>query len=83
MRRVCNAIFLAVAVYGFAAWAYVAATALAQPQTLSWQLTHFARWPRTDTFGELSFVLSFAAFIAYRLTRERRPDASQGSASGR
>ena len=25
---------------------------LAQPQTLPLQLTHFARWPRTDTFGE-------------------------------
>ena len=73
MRRVCNSIFLAVALYGFAAWVYVAATALAQPQTLPLQLTHFARWPRTDTFGELSFVLSFVAFIAYRLTREQSP----------
>ena len=73
MRRVYNSIFLAVALYGFAAWAYVAAIALAQPQTLSWQLTHFAKWPRTDTFGELTFVLSFVAFIAYRLTREQPP----------
>jgi hypothetical protein len=70
VRRVCNSIFLALAVYGFAASAYVAATALAQPQTLSLQLTHFANWPRTDTFGEVSFVLSFCAFVAYRLTRE-------------
>lgn len=73
MRRVYNSIFLAVALYGFAAWAYVAATALTQPQTLSWQLTHFARWPRTDTFGELSLALSFIAFIAYRLTRDLSP----------
>jgi hypothetical protein len=69
-RRVYNAIFLAVTLYGFAARVYVAATALAQPQTLSWQLTHLATWPRTDTFGELSFVPSFVTFIAYRLTRE-------------
>ena len=74
MRRVYNSIFLAVARRdGFAAWVYVAATALAQPQTLPLQLTHFARWPRTDTFGELSFVLSFVAFVAYRLTREQSP----------
>lgn len=70
MRRVYNSIFLAVALYGFAAWVYVAATALAQPQTLSWQLTHFAKCPRTDVFGELSVVLSVVTFIAYRLTRE-------------
>lgn len=70
VRRVLNAIFLALAVYGFAGWIYVAGVALAQPQTLSWRLTHFADWPRTDTFGEASFVVSFLAFIAYRLTRD-------------
>jgi hypothetical protein len=69
MRRVFNTFSLAVAIYGFAAWAYVAAVALAQPQTLPWQLTHLTRWPRTDTFGEASFAVSFVGFIAYRLTR--------------
>jgi hypothetical protein len=69
LRRLLNAAFLAIAIYGFAAWVYVAAVALALPQTLSWQLTHLTRWPRTDTFGEVSFAVSFAAFIAYRLTR--------------
>ena len=69
MRWVLNSVLLAVAVYAFAAWAYVAAVALVEPQTLSWQLTHFAKWPRTDTFGEVSFIVSFLAFIAYRLTR--------------
>ncbi len=70
VRRVLNAIFLALALYGFASWIYVAGVALAQPQTLSWRLTHLAAWPRTDTFGEASFLVSFLAFIAYRLTRE-------------
>jgi hypothetical protein len=73
MRRVTNALALAVALYGLAGWAYVAAVALARPQTLSWQLTHLARWPRTDTFGEVCFVVSFVAFIAYRLTRAPSP----------
>ncbi len=62
---------LAIAIYGFAAWVYVAAVALAEPQTLSWRLTHLASWPRTDTFGEISFLVSFVAFITYRLTRPR------------
>ena len=68
-RRIFNAVALAVAVYGALSWAYVAAVALVLPQTLPWQLTHLASWPRTDTFGELSFVVSFVAFIAYRLSR--------------
>jgi hypothetical protein len=71
IRRITNVIALTVALYGFAAWAYVAAVALAQPNTLPWQLTHLAKWPRTDTFGELSFVVSCVAFVVYGLTRER------------
>jgi hypothetical protein len=67
---VINAVALAVALYAFAAWVYVAAVALALPNTLPWQLTHFASWPRTDTFGEASFVVSFMAFVIYRLTRD-------------
>jgi hypothetical protein len=69
-KRFFNVMALAVAVYGFAAWAYVAAVAIALPYTLSWQLTHLSKWPRTDTFGEISFALSFLAFIAYQLTRD-------------
>ena len=69
--RLFNALALAVALYGFACWGYVAIVALAQPQTLPLQLTHLADWPRTDTFGEASFALSFVAFVAYLLTRDR------------
>jgi hypothetical protein len=71
--RAVNSVALAIAIYAFFAWAYVAGVALALPQTLPWQLTHFAHWPRTDTFGELSFVISFTAFLVYLLTRDRRP----------
>jgi len=44
-------------------WLYIAAVALVHPQTLSLQLTHFAPWPREDTFGEVSFVISFISFL--------------------
>jgi hypothetical protein len=60
----------AIALYAFAAWVYVALVALIQPHTLSWQLTHFAKWPRTDTFGEVSFMVSFVAFWLYTFLRE-------------
>jgi hypothetical protein len=70
IRRITNVIALTVALYGFAAWAYVAAVALVLPNTLPWQLTHLAKWPRTDTFGEVSFVVSLLAFVVYGLTRE-------------
>jgi hypothetical protein len=68
-RHFLNAVALAVSLYGFAAWVYVAIVAIVLPHTLSWQLTHLATWPRTDTFGEISFAASFVAFVVYRLTR--------------
>ena len=73
MKRLVNILSLTVAIYGFAAWAYVAVVAVALPYTLSWRLTHLAPWPRTDTFGEISFVVSLLAFVAYQVTREPRP----------
>lgn len=78
MKRLFNTLALAIAIYGFAAWVYVAVVAIALPNTLSWRLTHLASWPRTDTFGEISFVVSFLAFVAYRMTRDVRPP-SDGS----
>ncbi len=69
MMRFVNIILLAIAVYGMAAWVYVAAVAVARPDTLAWPLTHFAGWPRTDTFGEISFAASFLAFMGFLATR--------------
>jgi hypothetical protein len=72
VRRFWTTFSLAVAIYGFAAWVYVALVALIQPETLAWQLTHLSKWPRTDTFGEMSFIASFVAFIAYCQLRDPR-----------
>jgi hypothetical protein len=70
--RIVNAVALALSVYGFAGWLYVAVISLVTPQTLPMRLTHLANWPRTDTFGAFCFAMSFVAFIAYQLTRGQR-----------
>jgi hypothetical protein len=74
MKRLINTLALALALYGFAGWAYVAAVSLAAPRTLSLRLTHLASWPRTDTFGEAAFAVSFVAFVIYGLTRSPRAE---------
>jgi hypothetical protein len=58
------------ALYGFAAWVYIALVALVHPYTLGWQLTHFASFPHEDTFGETSFVVSFISYFTYTFLRE-------------
>lgn len=60
---------LAIAIYGMIGWVYVAVCALTAPDTLALPLTHLVPWLREDTSGVISFVLSFAGFVTYRMTR--------------
>jgi len=64
-----RALSLGVAIYGMAGWVYVALCSLTAPDTLQLPLTHLTPWLREDTAGVIAFVLSFAGFIAYRLSR--------------
>ena len=68
-RRVALVASLTLAVYGFAGWVYIAVVALVHPYTLGWQLTHIAKYPHEDTFGETCFVVSAVSFFAYKLLR--------------
>lgn len=70
-RKVLLALTRTLALYGFAAWVYVALIALVHPNTLSLPLTHFVGWPREDTFGAFSFVVSSVSFFCYSLLRDK------------
>jgi uncharacterized membrane protein YjfL (UPF0719 family) len=70
MRRVALAASRTIALYSFAAWAYVALVAVFLPNTLSFQLTHFLKVPRTDTFGEINFVISLISYFIFRMLTE-------------
>jgi hypothetical protein len=68
-RRIALGASRTLALYGFIGWVYVAIAALIQPNTLSLQLTHFAKFPREDTFGEVCFAVSVVSFFIYNLLR--------------
>jgi len=70
-RRIALGASLTLALYGFAGWAYIALVALVHPRTLGLQLTHFAKFPHEDTFGEICFVVSVVSFFMYSLLRSR------------
>jgi len=59
-------------VFGLLGWLYIAAVALVHPETLTIQLTHFTPWPREDTFGAVSFAVSFVSFFIWNLVREEK-----------
>lgn len=68
--RIVRELSLALALYGMAGWVYVAICALVAPQTLALPLTHLLPPLREDTSGVLSFIVSFAGFLSYRITRQ-------------
>jgi hypothetical protein len=74
-RRIALGASRTLALYGFAGWAYIALVALVHPRTLGWQLTHFAKLPHEDTFGEICFAVSLVSFFIYNLL-----SSSQGTA---
>jgi hypothetical protein len=68
-RKIALVTSRTLALYGFAGWMYIALVALVHPRTLSLQLTHFAKLPHEDTFGEISFAVSMVSFFIYNLLR--------------
>lgn len=70
--KIIRAASLTLFVFGLLGWLYIAAVALVHPETLTIQLTHFAPWPREDTFGEISFAVSFVSFFVWNLVREKK-----------
>jgi hypothetical protein len=80
-ERVAESTLGVVAVYSFAAWAYVALCALVHPETLALPLTHLIAWPREDTFGVMCFALSFVTALGRQVLRARRAWLSTDTAT--
>jgi hypothetical protein len=69
--KILKSLSLTLFVFGLLGWIYIAAVALVHPETLHIRLTHFAPWPREDTFGEVSFVVSLVSFFIWNLVKNR------------
>jgi hypothetical protein len=76
-RKIALGASRTLALYGFAGWVYIALVRLVQPQTLGLQLTHFAKFPHEDTFGEISFAVSAVSFFIYSLLRSTEGTAGR------
>lgn len=67
--RIADGVLTTVALYAFAGWAYIALNAVVHPDSLRLPLTHFADWPREDTFGVACFITSFGSALGLRILR--------------
>lgn len=70
--KIIKSLSLTLFIFGFAGWVYICLVALVHPETLTIQLTHFAKWPREDTFGEVCYVVSFISFFVWNLLRDQK-----------
>jgi hypothetical protein len=57
-------------VYGLLGWVYGILVQLIHPEWLPLGLSHLISWIRVDTFAIISFIISAAGFLIWRLTRE-------------
>jgi len=72
MRKIVQVASFTLFVFGLLGWLYIAAVALVHPETLTIQLTHFTTWPREDTFGIVSFAVSFVSFFIWNLVKDNK-----------
>ena len=72
MKQIIQAATFTLFVFWLIGWLYIAAVALVHPETLKLQLTHFTPWPREDTFGIVSFAVSFVSFFIWNLVKDNK-----------
>ena len=65
-KRFIRILALTLFIFGLAGWIYIAVNAEVHPDTLDEPLTHFLPYPREDSFGAASFLVSFIAFFVWR-----------------
>ena len=76
-RCIAKSFFLTTAIYGLLGWLYIVLNSAVHSETLAMPLTHFLPYPREDTAGEVSFVVSFFSFFIWHLlsSEEKRTAA--------
>ena len=69
-KKLIERISLTLFVFGALGAIYIIGNAWFHPESLTWQLTHYAPWPREDNFGIFSGAVSLISFLIWNLTRK-------------
>jgi hypothetical protein len=70
--KIWRSLFLSLFLFGLLGWIYIVFNSEIHPQTLPLPLTHFASWPREDTFGAVCFAVSFVSFFVWNILQEKK-----------
>jgi hypothetical protein len=70
--KINKSLSLTLFIHSFAGWVYIANNAVHHPETLSWGLTHFAPYPREDTFGIICFAVSLVSLFVWSMAKDSK-----------
>jgi hypothetical protein len=68
--KVLRSLFLTLFVFGLLGWIYIVLNSEFHTQTLVLPVTHFLPYPREDTFGAVSFLVSMISFFLWNLVKK-------------
>ena len=68
--KVIKSLSFTLFVFGLLGWLYIVLNSAIHPWTLAMPLTHFLPFPREDTAGEISFVVSLVSFFVWNLVKD-------------
>jgi hypothetical protein len=69
--KIIRALSLTLFVFGLLGWIYIVLNSEIHPDTLAMPLTHFLPYPREDTFGASSFLVSMVSFFVWNLMKDK------------
>ena len=69
-RKIIERIALSVFVFSLLGGLYVILVSFFRVETLTIQLSHLTPWIREDTFGIISWAVSFISFLVWNLVRK-------------
>ena len=69
-RKIIERLALTIFVFSLIGGIYILGNGWFHPESLKWQLTHYAPWPREDDFCIFSLIVSFFSFLIWNLLRE-------------
>jgi len=68
--KILKSLSLTLFVFGLLGWVYIVMNSAVHPQTLSMPLTHLLPFPREDTAGIISFIVSLISFFVWNVVKD-------------
>lgn len=71
-NKILKALFRTLFIFGLLGWIYIVINATFHPWTLDMPLTHLLPFPREDTFGAISFLVSVVSYFFWNLVKDEK-----------